>query len=159
VIREIVMSLLHHGFRRVLVVPGCGGHLGLEAGLMELWASARREGRDVVIGVKPVGPPPEVIEFATKVFPDLTDFHAGEFETSVALASRPHLVNRKRIRKPEMKGQPRHPTWWCRMEEFSDTGASGDPTRASPEPGKRLIALMNDDFARHLKEWDEQSRS
>jgi creatinine amidohydrolase len=158
VIREVVASLLQHGFRRVLVAQGCGGHFGIEAGLMELWASARREGPDVVIGVRPVGPPPEVMEFSMKAFPGVEDFHAGEFETSIALAMRPHLLHRDRIRKPEMKAQPRHPTWWCRMEEFSETGATGDPTRADAKIGKQLVELMNEEFARHLKDWDEETR-
>ncbi len=158
VIREIVASLIQHGFRRVLVVPGCGGHFGIEAALIELWASARREGRDVVLGVKPVGPGPEVMQFAMKAFPGLGDFHAGEGETSIALASRPHLVRRDRLAKPEMKGRPQHECFWCRMEEFSASGATGDPTRADAEVGKRLIELMNEDFARYLKEWDEQTR-
>lgn len=160
VIREIVASLLQHGFRRVLVLPGCGGHFGIEAALLELWASARREGRDVVIGVRPwAGPGPEVMEFAMKMFPDSTDFHAGEFETSLALAARPHLVHRDRLAKPQMKGRPRHECFWCRMEEFSETGATGDPTRADAEIGRRLLELMKEAFARYLKDWDEQTRN
>jgi creatinine amidohydrolase len=158
VVREVVASLLRHGFRRILVWPGCGGHFGIESTLYQLWSEARRGGRDVVIEVRDPGPSARVQSAIAELFPDIGELHAGEVETSIQLATRPRLVQRDRVAKPEIKERPRDGRWWARMEEISESGATGDPTRATEEAGRRLIELMTEDAAEYLREFDAASQ-
>jgi creatinine amidohydrolase len=158
VIREVVDSLLRHGFRRIVIWPGCGGHFGIESALYQLWSEARRDGREVVIEIRPPGLSPRAQATVRELFPDSGDLHAGEFETSIQLATRPHLVQGDRIRRPEIKAQPRDGRWWARIEEISEDGATGDPTRASADAGRRLLELLTEDAAEYLRDFDAATR-
>jgi creatinine amidohydrolase len=157
VVREIVESLLHHGFRRIVIMRGCGGHLGLEAAVYALWAQERRKGRDVVIEVAPLfAAEPLVQDVVENHFPGCTDVHAGEFETSICLASRPHLVARDRI--PETtSAAPAHGSWWALAEEISDHGAAGEPRRATAEAGRELADALERSIGAWLAEFDART--
>jgi creatinine amidohydrolase len=158
VVREIVSSLLHHGFRRVVIMRGCGGHVGLEAAVYELWSQQRRRGRDVFIEVAPIFVGLESVQQVVRHwFPDIQDVHAGEGETSMVLATRPHLVATERI--PQTKcAAPSHGSWWARVEEISENGATGEPSRAGAEAGQAILAAMEEAMAQWLAEFDHRTR-
>jgi creatinine amidohydrolase len=158
VIREVVESLLRHGFRRIIIWPGCGGHFGIEAALYQLWSETRRNGREAVIEIRAPGPSTRTQAAVRELFPESGDLHAGEFETSIQLATRPHLVHRDRIRTPKLKQQPRDGRWWARMEEISEDGATGDPRRASAEAGRRLLEALTEEAAEYLRDFDAATR-
>ena len=159
VVREIVASLLQHGFRRIVIIRGCGGHLGLEAAVYELWSQQRRQGHDVFIEVAPIFAGMEEVQaVAQRLFPNCQDVHAGEGETSMVLATRPHLVAMERV--PQTRSQaPPHGSWWARAEEISENGAAGEPRRASAEAGRELLAALEQSLVEWLTEFDRRTRS
>ena len=133
VIRDVITSLLGHGFRRFLLVNGHGGNIALDD---VVCVRLRRE-TDVdfvaaltyfLLSPEPVG-------------------HAGEVEASYALALAPELVKPARL-------TPGHPVAgrpdlapavvpWA-FHELTRTGNLGDPTLATTEQGRALLAPMLD---------------
>ena len=133
VIRDVITSLLGHGFRRFLLVNGHGGNIALDD---VVCVRLRRE-TDVdfvaaltyfLLSPEPVG-------------------HAGEVEASYALALAPELVKPARL-------TPGHPVGglpdlapavvpWA-FHEMTQTGNIGDPTLATAEQGRALLAPMLD---------------
>lgn len=158
VIREIIMSLLHHGFRRIVVLPGCGGHVGLDAVTKTVSAEQPQAGKQVVVEVAPLfAAEPEVQTVVHKHFPGSTDVHAGESETSVCLACRPHLVVQDRI--PQATGESMPPLDnWTRIEQISADGATGQPSRASAEAGREIAEAMEVALADWLGQFDARTR-
>lgn len=82
------------------------------------------------------------------------DVHAGEIETSTALAVRPEGVHMERAKPfvPEFSSRyldfssKRSVEWYAHTSKISISGVLGDPTRATREKGERMWALM----IRHL---------
>lgn len=78
------------------------------------------------------------------------DVHAGEIETSTALATRPHLVETDNIKKfiPKFSsnylnyGSKRKVEWNVRTAKISPSGVLGDPTKASCEKGQKIWEIM-----------------
>jgi creatinine amidohydrolase len=67
------------------------------------------------------------------------DSHAGEIETSRMLATRPHLV--KAGAKEDYPSFPQH-ILVRNKRHFWSSGIWGDPTKASPEKGKQIEAIV-----------------
>lgn len=78
--------------------------------------------------------------------------HADERETSLMLAIAPHLVRMERARAAEtLVSDQRKPIlspWPDPQAEHSPSGATGDPTKATAEKGRRLFAAIVDDIVR-----------
>jgi creatinine amidohydrolase/Fe(II)-dependent formamide hydrolase-like protein len=78
------------------------------------------------------------------------DVHAGEFETSTALATRPHLVKMDLARTavPEFSSRylnftsKRSVSWYAHTKKISQSGIMGDPTKANKEKGKKMWQIM-----------------
>ena len=78
------------------------------------------------------------------------DVHAGEVETSTALATRPELVNLARAESfvPEFSSRylnfsaRRSVEWYARTAKISNSGVLGDPTRATAEKGREMWEIM-----------------
>jgi creatinine amidohydrolase/Fe(II)-dependent formamide hydrolase-like protein len=78
------------------------------------------------------------------------DVHAGEIETSTALAVRPHLVDMKRAPRmvPRFSSRyldftsKRSVSWYAYTERLSKSGVMGDATKATAEKGERIWAVM-----------------
>ncbi len=135
-IKDVLHSLARHGFRKLLVAMGCGGHHCLPAA-MEARAELRREGIDA--GVWCVGLGSRYYEIAKEVFDwEPADIHAGEFPTSIFLARRPEEVRRERLEEgPPFDSQAVPDAWFT--DEIDLRGFAGDPRRATAELGERLI--------------------
>ncbi len=158
VVREITASLLHHGFRRVVIMRGCAGHFGLEAAVYELWSEQRRSGRNVFIEIAPIFVGMDSVQQVVRQwFPDIQDVHAGEGETSLVLATRPHLVATERIPNTKCPAPP-HGSWWARIEEISENGATGEPSRANAEAGRAILEAIEETVAQWLVEFDRRTR-
>ena len=78
------------------------------------------------------------------------DVHAGELETSTALAVRPHLV-RMDLAVPSVPKfssryldftSKRGVEWYAFTNKLSPNGVMGDPTKASAEKGSKLWEMM-----------------
>ncbi len=156
---EILDSLLHHGFRRILLLRGCGGHFGLETVVYERWTAQRREGRDVIMEIAPIfAGMPQVQEVVQRHFPDISDVHAGEFETSMMLASRPQLVAKDRIHEGGKTQLPLDGCWWALAEELSESGATGNPARASAEAGREINEAIENAFIEWLADFGARTK-
>lgn len=78
------------------------------------------------------------------------DVHAGEVETSTAVAVRPNLVKLQKARKyvPHFSNRylnfssKRSVEWYARTAKISPTGVLGDPLKANREKGERIWAVM-----------------
>ncbi|HDI00926.1 MAG TPA: creatininase family protein [Candidatus Bathyarchaeota archaeon] len=157
---EVAESLIKHGFRKIVFENGHGGNApALNAAAQAI----RARHPDVLVVVDNVGLVPDLIE---ELVETPYDAHSGEFETSTSLANRPELVRMDRIRKPAfrppsvkymrvgLKAKGPRVFWPIRTDELSDTGAIGDPTRASEEKGRKLLEAMVRRLADLLVELD-----
>lgn len=145
---EIAVSLIEHGFRRIALAPGCGGHY-LEPAAWEVRRWAAEEGKPAVVWVLSCN----YCEIGERLIPGTSDFHAGEFETSLVLATREHLVRKEKIRRPKLAEFSFKSAW--SMHEISDTGASGDPTKATKETGEQIYRSIIEFWCAQFKEIEE----
>lgn len=112
--------------RRIVLVNGHGGNAAAVRSAVD---TSRAEGRDVVAW-----------------WPDLRsltgpgDLHAGHAETSIVLALRPELVRQDAATpgpSPAITDLITHG-----VRALSPTGVLGDPTAASAEEGRRILAAL-----------------
>jgi creatinine amidohydrolase len=147
---DVCRSLAHHGFRRILIVNGHGSNspfvdviarlavldTGALVAAVNYWAAP---------GVR------DVAESLRESDPVGGMNHACEFETSAYLALRPDLVDMTKACR-ELSHRPTKSYWTdlvagdgplAMMEPWSaltETGVMGDPTKASAQKGRRLLA-------------------
>lgn len=146
VIRDVVSSLLAHGFRRFLLVNGHGGNMAMDD---VVCVRLRRETAvDLVgavtyfsLGPEPVG-------------------HAGEVEASYALALAPDLVKLDRAAAPRLADAlpdlaPATVPW--AFHEMTHSGNLGDPRAASAEHGRALLAPMLDRLCGLVEAFGEET--
>jgi len=139
VVIDVLGSLIRDGFRRIVVLKGCGGHMGIEGPVFQLFCEKKRQVQELDIRVFGEQAWAEIGRLAAESgIADPKEYHAGGVETSMVLAKTPDLVHLDRLKKPEKQKTSWHGCWWI-MEDLSDTGATGDPTRYDVELGKRII--------------------
>jgi creatinine amidohydrolase/Fe(II)-dependent formamide hydrolase-like protein len=93
------------------------------------------------------------------------DVHAGEIETSTALATRPDLVDMVRAESfvPEFSirylnfSTKRSVEWYARTSRISSSGVLGDPGKASAEKGVKLWELMVSNLVELVEELKSMS--
>ena len=143
VVKDIVASLQYHGFRKVVLVNGHGGNWVLKPTVREI--NLARTGVLVVW----VGPETWA---AGAVGP--RELHAGQNETSRALAVHPHLVKEERVDfVPDVTREYLDYVGVCGV---SPQGVWGEPTKATAEEGRRIleegieasVAYIEETFAR-----------
>jgi len=138
-VREIIESLAAHGIRKVLLLNGHGGN--------EFVALIRQIQTDLDVHVFLCNWWLVGRDKYDEIF-DKRDDHAGEFETSVALALYPELV------EPNVAGDGKTRPFrfealekgWVRtsrnFKNLNDHCASGDPAHASAEKGKKYLDIV-----------------
>lgn len=135
-VKDVLHSLARHGFRRLLVAMGCGGHHCLPAA-MEARAELRQAGVDAKVWA--IGPGTAYYEIAKQVFDwEPADIHAGEFPTSLFLLRRPDEVRRGKLGVGRSFDASVVPDAWF-TDEVDPQGFAGDTRRASAELGERLL--------------------
>lgn len=157
---EVCVCLIKHGFKKILFENGHGGNTpALEAAAQRLKAET-----NAFVAIDTVSLIPDFIE---KFIETPYDAHAGEFETSTTLANREASVVKERISKPQLtlpklkyvkiglKEAGPKVSWAFRTREISNTGAIGDPTKASKEKGERAWKLAIERLADFLTELDK----
>ncbi len=131
VIEDIVDSLAHHGFRRVVVLNGHGGNFVLKPAIREL--NLRRDAPTTIL----------VSTFmATDAEHDITsvqDRHAGDWETSVLLALDERFVRRPFSADSVPVGHGIEYCDYVPWEALTGNGVWGRPSRASRERGERYL--------------------
>lgn len=133
VIRDVVVSLLGHGFRRFLIVNGHGGNMSLDD---VVCIRLRRETAVEVVGA---------VTYFTLSSAQVG--HAGEVEASYALALAPELVKAERLTPERPAGtlpdlRPAAVPW--AFHEMTLTGNLGDPRDATFQQGWDLLTPMLD---------------
>ncbi len=153
---EIGMSAARNGFTKIVIINGHGGNVPA------LKFAAQMINRDAHIFV--------CVDTGETSDPDVLDLtetpndvHAGEIETSVSLAIRPHLVKVEKAKKYVPKFSSRYLNfstkrsveWYARTAKISQNGVLGDPTKATKEKGKKMWTIM----VKHLVELVEDLKA
>jgi creatinine amidohydrolase/Fe(II)-dependent formamide hydrolase-like protein len=140
---EIGMSVSRNGVKKLVIINGHGGNSPA------LNHAAQMINRDARIFVcVDTGETSDVD--IDKIVETPNDVHAGEIETSTALAARPHLVRMERAKKqiPKFSSKyldftsKRGVLWYAYTRKISPSGIMGDPTRASADKGRKIWEIM-----------------
>jgi creatinine amidohydrolase len=147
-VKQIVWSVIDSGFRRIVVVTGCGGHWAVPGAVWDVKAETRRAGLGVVLRVISVADEWGAIQ--RELFPDTDGGHAAVMETALCLAGREYLVRRHRMTAPTvMRLHSRYIDGGevFLFDEMSDTGALGDPSPATAAGGEDAWRAIIDGLA------------
>jgi creatinine amidohydrolase/Fe(II)-dependent formamide hydrolase-like protein len=140
---NIGMSAVRHGITKLVIINGHGGNSPA------LHFAAQMINRDAhIFTCVDTGETSDPDIYALTETPN--DVHAGEIETSTTLATRPHLVKLKKARKfvPRFSSRyldftaRRGVGWYAHISKISPEGVLGDPSKATPEKGRRIWELM-----------------
>ncbi len=159
---DVVKSVAHHGFRKVLLVNGHGSNRPL----VEVVARQATMDYDVVCAGF------SYFEIALEAIREVRESpkgwvaHADEIETSLYLHLRPEGVRRE-LAEAENNMIPSD-FWWQDLDgggrigmmewwsTFSESGVLGDPTLASAEKGKRLYEAATHELAKLIDEFKDR---
>jgi len=142
-VHEVGMSLARNGIKKLVIINGHGGNAPA------LNYAAQMINRDAHIFVcVDTGETSDVDIYQIADTPN--DVHAGEVETSTALATRPHLVRMDEASASVPKFSSRYldftsqrgVPWHAHTSKISKSGVMGDPTKATAEKGKRIWEVM-----------------
>jgi creatinine amidohydrolase len=137
-VRDIVASLAHHGWTRVVLVNGHGGNV---AALREV--AGRISRHDTAYAV-PFTWFDEVGEHSSEMG------HGGPLETSLLQHTDPETVHEDRLTAAGKNGSDRWGEWQGRVNlafdsaEFTDNGVVGDPREGSADLGELLLETAAD---------------
>lgn len=139
---DILTSLINNGIKHILILNGHDGNIpALEIAARKVKDSYKEASLVYV---------PAWWEITGAKMPE--DFevwsglgHGGEGETSVAMAVRPELVDLK-YAKGQVPGDVIKLSEFAMViwdiKEITSTGATGDPTKANAEKGRKMIKLI-----------------
>jgi len=148
-IRDIIVSLRAHGLRKVVLVSGHGGNdfrpfvrqiqcdMDVHVFVCDWWTVGRDRYEEIF---------------------DRIDDHAGQFETSVAMALYPDLVEpdvagNGKTRPFRFEALQKGWVWTSRnFSRLNDHCASGDPAGASAQRGREYLDLVCERIADFLVE-------
>lgn len=140
---DIGLSVAANGVRKLVIINGHGGNAPA------LNHAAQMINRDARIFVcVDSGETSDVDIEALVETPN--DVHAGEIETSTALAVRPHVVRLGESLQEIPRFSSRYldftskrgVSWYAYTEKISDSGIMGNPLLASAEKGKKIWEIM-----------------
>jgi len=152
---EIGMSAARNGVRKFVIINGHGGNTPA------LKYAAQMINRDArIFTCVDTGETSDVD--LSELCETPNDVHAGEIETSTALASRPELVKLEKAKNfiPRFSSRyldfssKRSVDWYARTAKISPSGVLGDPSKASREKGEKMWEIMIQnllEFVEHLK--------
>lgn len=140
---EIGISVARQGITKLLVVNGHGGNSPA------LHFAAQMINRDAqIFTCVDTG---ETSDFEIdELISSKNDVHAGEIETSTALATRSHLVKMELAKRsiPRFSSEylefssRKRVDWYVHTARLSKSGVLGDPTKASAEKGQKIWKIM-----------------
>jgi creatinine amidohydrolase len=164
VLEDVADSAIDNGFDAVLMLNGHGGN---GSAIDAATKSVGYEHQDVeVLGITYF---PLAVSFIDEIRDSETGGmnHGGELETSLVMHLRPELVHEDRMEAEYLDEPYSHaydgmfeggPLSVFRMEEeYSETGAVGDPGVASAEKGEEIFRRLGDEVETILREIHEQN--
>jgi creatinine amidohydrolase len=161
VIRDNVVSLGRHGFRRFYFVNGHGGNVAtIQAAFSEIYSEsslARGGGNgELRCTVRNWWIRPKTRELAKQLYGDAEGHHATPSEVSVAQYLRPDF-----IKQAEMEPAPKLAPSFADSEDyrrrFPDGRIGSDPSLSSPEHGGRLFAAAVEELSADYREFIAES--
>ncbi|MGT2930307.1 creatininase family protein [Streptococcus dentasini] len=158
-LKEIIESLYHHGFRKIALLSCHGGNTPIA----NLLSRELRHSHDLDIFIFNFGAFDDPRVQATISEGNTFDFHGGEMETSMVMAIDEDLVKLDRV----LAGQATGYVFDSKLkecninlnwiaEDFIDKdgnpiGIGGDPSGASPEKGQIIFAVNIEKMVEGLK--------
>jgi creatinine amidohydrolase len=145
-VADLVSSLAQAGFSRIVLVPTHGGNFAPLAAAVEKLTDSDRQR---VVALTDLSVLLQVAQLGEREFGvPLAEggLHAGEWETSMLMAIHPDLVHMDRAEAGYV-GDPQEAIaglFDSGVKSLSETGAIGDPTRASAEHGRRYWETVLD---------------
>ena len=156
---DIIRSVAHHGFKKVLIVNGHGSNRIL----VEVAARQATMDNPVICAGLDYFEVARDAVHAVRESPKGWVAHADEIETSLYLYLRPEGVRRE-LAQAENNMLPSE-FWWQDLEggarvgmmewwsTFSHTGVLGDPTKATAEKGEALYRASTEQLAALIREF------
>lgn len=152
-VEEVADAALENGFDALVLLNGHGGNKSLVGAATSTVGEAHPDAE--VLGLT-------YFDLATSFADDVRDSdvggmaHGGEFETSLMLHLRPDLVREDAMEAPDLDEPydrgvqdllvPGPLAVYRGFDEYSETGAIGDPTVANAETGERIYELLGDEL-------------
>ena len=153
-LRDIFESIYREGIRKVFVMNGHDGNISPIEVAARSAKVAHPEFRIVALNAwwYTIG------ELLPHGFFEVWDGlgHAGEGETSICLELFPDLVDMTRARGVVPSKLPPFVDVKWTFDELTNTGASGDPTKGTPEKGKKMREVLVDAIVKVLTDLDKE---
>ncbi|MDN5200286.1 creatininase family protein [Fulvivirgaceae bacterium BMA10] len=141
-VQDIVRSVIHHGFRKIVLLNSHGGNQGIGQVLIEQLGDAHPDCHIAMVTWWKIAMD-NLLELNETGFGGVG--HAGEFETSLMLLIAPELVRKEKIAPGantntfdwaagDMLRGPAA-SYYQTMKEMTPNGTFGDPTNATKEKG------------------------
>ena len=168
VVLDVCRSLIRHGFKNIIIVNGHGGHVSV----LDVVSRKIRDETDGKIIIAMAMPQQLVTDVIERLMEN-NDGHAGESETSLIMAFRPELVRKEKmmplqrkdvpivtkiepiVSKEEAEERTRYNVTIPMpfLATLADgTGITGDPTKATPEKGKKIAEAAITRLAAYMEE-------
>jgi len=153
VLKDILLSVLRNGIEKIFIMNGHDGNIApieiAARAVKKEYPTAKIVSLDAWWVVAGQLLPPDTFE----VWNGLG--HAGEGETSMALALFPELVEMDKA-KGVVPDLPLNVEIKWLFNELTDTGATGDPTKATKEKGEKMRDVLVEAVVGFMKQMEEK---
>ncbi len=149
VVKDIIQSVIHHGFRKIILLNSHGGNQGVMQVIIEQLGFANPNVS--IVGATWWNLAKEELLGITETGPGGTG-HACEFETSLIKVIAPELIRESMIApganvgtfnlaNGDMLTGPKV-SYYRTMKEMTPNGVFGNPVQSSKEKGERIAACV-----------------
>jgi creatinine amidohydrolase len=156
VYRELCECLIHHGFKKIVVMNAHGGNT---AAIAQALREIKEETGIKVYSLMAFPSPRGFGAESTKVIKQESGGHACELETSIEL----YLGQRVLMEKAEKWKKPkgitafdekwgRKVSWTRDWDENTETGSLGDPEAATEEKGRLMVEATVDEISAFIED-------
>lgn len=148
VVRDVVQSLAHHGFRRILFLNGHGGNVAtVNAAFSEVYADISWHGRETLqCHISSWWQGPRVVRLRNQLYGDSEGAHGTCSEISVTQYAYPESIKHSALEgiAPAYSGIFDAHDY---RQRYPDGRIGSDPRLCSPEHGRRLFEAAVADVA------------